>query len=151
MFSDDYYIQWEMNFGDDGWYGARYEGPQPIGDCDNDGNIEMLVVGRDNKIRVFEWDEDKQTYLEMHTMFPPLYPYSNPDAGGFAIADLTGDGKNEIAATWGTSVHKWSNGKYKTIAYNPWIFQNGGGSADCLIGDYDNDGNHKHCSRNCNL
>jgi hypothetical protein len=103
----------------------------------------MLVVGRDNKIRVFEWDEDKQTYLEMHTMFPPYYPYSNTDAGGFAIADLTGDGKNEIAATWGTSVHKWSNGKYKTIAHNPWIFQNGGGSADCLIGDYDNDGKNE--------
>jgi len=143
IFSEDYYIQWEMNFGSDWRYGARYEGPQPIGDCDNDGKIEMLVAGRDNKIRVFEWDETKQTYLEMHTLFPPFYPISTPDAGGFAIRDLTGDGKNEIGATWGASVHKWSNGKYKIVGYNSWIFDNGGGSADCLIGDSDNDGENE--------
>ena len=143
IYSDNYYIQWEMNFGSDRHYGARYEGPQPIGDCDNDGEIEMLVAGRDNKIRIFEWDETKQTYLEMHTLFPPLYPLQDSDAGGFAIGDLTGDGENEIGATWGTSVHKWKNGKYKTIGYNPWIFQNNGGSADCYIGDYDNDGNNE--------
>ena len=142
-FSEDYGIQWEMNFGDDGWYGARYEGPQPIGDCDDDGKNEMLIAGRDNKIRVFEWDEDKQTYLEMHTLFPPFYPIQDNDAGGFAIGDLTGDGKNEIGATWGTSVHKWNGGKYKTIGYNSWIFQNGGGSGDCYIGDYDNDGENE--------
>ena len=143
IFSDEYYIQWEMNFGSDRRYGARYEGPQPIGDCDNDDKNEMLVVGRDNKIRVFEWDDTKQTYLEMHTLFPPFYPISASDAGGFAIGDLTGDGKNEIGATWGTSVHKWSNGKYKIIGYNSWIFDNGGGSADCFIGDYDNDGENE--------
>lgn len=139
VFSDSYNIQWEMNYGSDGNYGARYEGPQPIGDCDNDGKNEMLIAGRDNKIRVFEWDETKQTYLEMRTLFPPLYPYADSDAGGFAIGDLDGDAKNEIGATWGTSVHKFINGKYKTIAYNPWIFQNFGASADCYIGDYDND------------
>ncbi len=143
IFSDDYFVQWEMNFGSDRHYGARYEGPQPIGDCDNDGKNEMLVAGRDNKIRIFEWDETKQTYLETHTLFPPLYPLQYPDAGGFAIGDLTGDGENEIGATWGTSVHKWKDGKYKTIGYNSWIFQNGGGSADCYIGDYDNDGNNE--------
>ncbi len=143
IFSDDYSIQWEMNFGSDGHYGARYEGPQPIGDCDNDGKNEMLVVGRDNKIRVFEWDEIKHTYLEMHTLFPPFYPTATTDAGGFAIGDFTGDGKNEIGATWGTSVHKWINGKYRTIGYNPWIFNNGGGSGDCFIGDYDNDGENE--------
>ena len=143
IFSEDYYIQWEMNFGSDDSYGARYEGPQPIGDCDNDGKIEMLIGGRDNKLRVFEWDETKETYLEMHTLFPPLYPFEDPDAGGFAIGDITNDGKNEIGATWGTSVHKWNSGKYKTIGYNSWIFQNNGGSADCLVGDYDNDGQNE--------
>jgi hypothetical protein len=143
IFSDDYFVQWKMNFGSDRHYGARYEGPQPIGDCDNDGKNEMLVGGRDNKIRVFEWDETKQTYLEMHTLFPPFYPIQDSDAGGYAIGDITGDGKNEIGATWGTSVHKWKNGKYKTIAYNFWIFQNGGGSADCYVGDYDNDGENE--------
>ena len=142
-FSEEYGIQWEMNFGSDRGYGARYEGPQPIGDCDNDGFNEMLVGGRDNKLRVFEWDQEKQTYLEMHTIFPPLYPYVDLDPGGFAIGDLTGDGENEIGATFGTSVHKWTGSKYKTIGYNPWIFVNGGGSGDCYIGDYDNDGKNE--------
>jgi len=139
----EYVVQWQMNFGDDRGYGARYEGPQPIGDCDNDGDNEMLVVGRDNKIRVFEWDEDKQTYLEVNTLFPPFYPFQTPDAGGFAIGDLTGDKKNEIAATWGTSVHKYINGKYRTIGLNSYVFNLGGGSADCLIGDFDTDGTNE--------
>ena len=143
IYSDDYYVQWEMNFGSDDHYGARYEGPQPIGDCDNDGENEMLVVGRDNKIRVFEWNEEKQTYLEMHTLLPPLYPYVVLDAGGFAIGDLTGDGKNEIAASWGASVHKWIGGKYRVIGFNSYVFENGGGIADCLIGDYDDDGENE--------
>jgi len=41
IFSDDYGIQWEMNYGPDPSYGARYEDPQPIGDCDNDGKDEI--------------------------------------------------------------------------------------------------------------
>lgn len=143
FFSEDYGIQWEMNFDSDGRYGARYEGPQPIGDCDNDGLNEMIVGGRDNKLRIFEWNEDKQTYLEMNTLFPPFYPLLDTDAGGFAIGDLINDGKNEIAATWGVSVHKWLLGKYRIIGYNSWIFKNGGGSGDCYIGDYDNDGENE--------
>jgi hypothetical protein len=143
IFSENYSIQWEMNFGPDWEYGARYEGPQPIGDCDNDGKNEMLVGGRDTKIRVFEWDEIKQTYLEMHTIFCPFYPIATLDPGGFAIGDLDGDGKNEIGATFGTSVHKWIRGEYKTIGFNNWIFLNNGGSADCYIGDYDTDGKNE--------
>ncbi len=143
VFSEDYGIQWEMNFDSDRRYGARYEGPQPIGDCDNDGLNEMIVGGRDNKLRIFEWNKDKQTYLEMHTLFPPFYPLQDSDAGGFAIGDLTKDGKNEIAATWGVSIHKWLLGKYRIIGYNSWIFNNGGGSGDCYIGDYDDDGENE--------
>ncbi|MFO7677481.1 MAG: FG-GAP-like repeat-containing protein [Thermoplasmatota archaeon] len=139
----EYVLQWQMNFGRDSRYGARYEGPQPIGDCNHDSKNEMLISGRDNKIRVFNWDEEKQTYLETNTLFPPLYPYIAPDAGGFAIGDLTGDGKNEVAATWGTSVHKYINGRYRTIGYNPYVFNLGGGSADCLIGDFNNDGTNE--------
>jgi len=30
-----------MNYGPDLSYGARYEGPQSIGDCDNDGEAEV--------------------------------------------------------------------------------------------------------------
>jgi len=143
VFSEDYSVQWEMNFGSDWRYGARYEGPQPIGDCDNDGDNELLIGGRDSKLRVLEWDETKQTYLEMHILHCPLYPTYQSDAGGFAIGDLTGDGKNEIAATWSTAVHKWIGGKYRLIGWNPWIFQNGGASGDCYIGDCDNDGQNE--------
>ena len=143
VFSGDYEVQWEMNFGSDRRYGARYEGPQPIGDCDNDGDNELLIGGRDSKLRVLEWDETKQTYLEMHILHCPLYPTYDSDAGGFAIGDLTGDGENEIAATWSTAVHKWIGGKYRIIGWNPWIFQNGGASGDCYIGDCDNDGQNE--------
>ena len=142
-FSGNYFIQWQMNFGSDHRYGARYEGPQPIGDCDNDGDNEMLVGGRDDKIRVFEWDESKQTYLEMHTLRCPYYPFASFSAGGFAIGDLTGDGKNEIGASWSSAIHQWKNGEYKVIGFNNWIFENGGGSADCYVGDYDNDGENE--------
>jgi len=142
-FSNDYGIQWVMNFGSDRGYGARFEGPQPIGDCDNDGDNEVLVGGRDGRLRIFEWDEQKQTYLEMHTLHCPFYPFENFDAGGFAIGDLTGDGKNEIGLSWNTAIHKWKNGKYDIIGYNNWRFANGGGSADCYVGDYDNDGENE--------
>jgi hypothetical protein len=138
-FSEDYSVQWEMNFGSDWRYGARYEGPQPIGDCNDDGDNELLIGGRDSNLRVFEWDETEQTYLEMHTLHCPLYPTYQSDPGGFAIGDLTGDGKNEIAATWSAAVHKWIGGKYRIIGWNSWIFQNGGASGDCYIGDCDND------------
>jgi hypothetical protein len=60
-----------------------------------------------------------------------------------AIGDLTGDGENEIAATWYSAVHKYIGGRYRIIGFNPWIFWNGGGSADCYIGDCDNDGQNE--------
>ena len=153
-FGNDYGIQWEMNYGSDPSYGARYEGPQPIGDCDNDGDNELLISGRDASIRVMEWSESLQTYEETHTLHSPFYHIFNflgrfnesiepPDAGGMAIGDLTGDGKNEIAATWYTAVHKWIGGKYRIIGFNPWIWWNGGGNADCYIGDCDNDGQNE--------
>lgn len=141
--NNDYGIQWKMNFGSDSWYGARYEGPQPIGDCDNDGDNEILIGGRDSSLRVFEWDQEKNTYLEKHTLHPPFYPDVTSDAGGFAIGDLTGDGKNEIAATWSATVYKYIGGEYRIIGWNNWIFENGGGNGDCYIGDYDDDGQNE--------
>ncbi|MBU0497701.1 MAG: VCBS repeat-containing protein [Candidatus Thermoplasmatota archaeon] len=143
MLTENYEIQWEMNFGTDDWYGARYEGPQPIGDCDNDGDNELLISGRDAMIRVMEWNDGLQTYEETHVLRCPFYPLRRSDAGGMAIGDLTGDGENEIAASWSTAVHKWVDGRYKIIGYNPYVFWTGGGSADCLIGDCDNDGKNE--------
>jgi|GEM_PF-753969 len=139
----EYYVQWVMNFGSDWRYGARYEGPQPIGDCNNDGKNELILGGRDGKLRVMQWNESKQTYLEMHTLFCPYYPIDQLDAGGFAIGDLTNDGNNEIAASWPASVYRWVGGKYKVLGWNSWIFNRNGGSADCYIGDCDNDGKNE--------
>lgn len=151
---NNYSIQWEMNYGSDWSYGARYEGPQPIGDTDNDGDNELLIGGRDAVIRIMEWNDGEQTYEQTHTLHSPYYRFfifleklglSNgpPDAGGFAIGDLTGDGKNEIAATWYATVHKWIAGKYRIIGFVPWIYQDNRGIADCYIGDCDNDGRNE--------
>jgi hypothetical protein len=153
-FSDDYEIQWVKSYGSDPSYGARYEGPQPIGDCDNDGENEFLISGRDAMIRVMEWNDRQQTYIQTHVLHCPFYyllrflgrfneEFSPMDAGGMAIGDLTGDGKNEIAATWYAAVHKYIAGKYRIIGFNPWIFWNGGGNPDCYIGDCDNDGQNE--------
>jgi hypothetical protein len=152
--SDGYGVQWMFEYGDDSRDDARYEGPQPIGDCDNDGKNELLISGRDAAIRVMEWSESEQTYKETHILHSPFYKIfmflnrfnrriEPPDAGGMAIGDLTGDGKNEIAATWYAAVYKYIGAKYRIIGFNPYIFRNGGGSADCYIGDCDNDGQNE--------
>ena len=141
--SQGYSIQWMMEYGDSPWTDARYQGPQPIGDCDNDGKNELLISGRDCAIRVMEWDENEQIYSQVYVLRPPLYPLVNCDAGGMAIGDITNDGDNEIAATWYTTIYKYVNSRYRIIGLNPYIFFNNGGSADCLIGDYDNDGENE--------
>ena len=141
--SNGYGLQWKREYGSSPWTDARYQGPQPIGDCDNDGKNELLISGRDSAIRVMEWDENQQTYLETHVLRPPLYPLIRVDAGGMAIGDITNDGNNEIAATWYTTIHKYVGSRYWIIGLNPYIFFNKGGSADCLIGDCDNDGKNE--------
>jgi FG-GAP-like repeat len=138
-----YGIQWMKEYGNDARTGARYEGPQPIGDCDNDGKNELLISGRDCTISVMKWDENKQTYIQSRALHPPFYPFVRCDAGGMAVGDVTNDGKNEIAATWYSTIYKYFAIKYWMIGTNPWIFFNQGGSADCLIGDCDNDGKNE--------
>jgi hypothetical protein len=141
--SNGYGLQWKMEYGNDPSVGARYEGPQPIGDSDNDGKNELLISGRDCTIRVMKWDETNQTYTQASALHPPFYPLVSCSAGGMAIGDVTNDGKNEIAATWYTAFYSYFAGKYWLRGMNPWIFFNQGGSADCLIGDCLNDGKNE--------
>jgi hypothetical protein len=139
----NYTLQWSQDYGTDSRTCARYQGPQPIGDADNDGKNELLISGRDEAIRVMKWDEQEQTYNEVRTLHSPFYPFTQCDAGGMAIGDVTNNGKNDIAATWYCAVYHYFLGKYWLIGANPWIFFNHGGSADCLIGDCDNDGKNE--------
>jgi hypothetical protein len=139
----EYDLQWMMEYGNNAWTDARYQGPQPIGDSDNDGKNELLISGRDCTIRVMKWDETDQTYTQARALRPPLYPFIHCDAGGMAIGDVTNDGKNEVAATWYTTIYRYIAFKYWIIGINPYIFFNHGGSADCLIGDCDNDGKNE--------
>ncbi|RLF57866.1 MAG: hypothetical protein DRN27_06885 [Thermoplasmata archaeon] len=149
---NNYDIQWQINYGSDD-SGGRYQGPQPIGDCDNDGGNELLLAGRDGKIQVMKWNKDTLTYDETGILHSPFYPLFRlremltgnppPNAGGFAIGDITGDGENEIAATWYGAIYKMIGGEYRLIGFNTWIFGNGGGNGDCFIGDCDNDGQNE--------
>jgi len=141
--SNGYGLQWKMEYGNDPGVGARYEGPQPIGDGDNDGKNELLISGRDCTIRVMKWDETKQNYTQASALHPPFYPLIRCSAGGMAIGDVINDGKNEIAATWYTAFYSYFAGKYWLRGMNPWIFFSQGASADCLIGDCDNDGKNE--------
>ena len=138
-----YRIQWQHEYGTDWDAGARFEGPQPIGDCDNDGKNELLIGGNEPNLRVMKWDEGKQTYVQTRVLHPPFYPFIKAGCGGFAIGDVTGDGKNEIAATWNAAIYHYFVGRYWLVGLNPWIFRHGGASADCYIGDCDNDGKNE--------
>ena len=139
----NYTLQWSMDYGTDPRTCARFQGPQPIGDADNDGKNEFLISGRDGMIRVMKWNDQQQNYSQVRILRPPFYPIIHCDAGGMAIGDVTNDGKNEIASTWYDAIYKYFFGRYWIIGMNPWIFMNHGGSADCLIGDCDNDGKNE--------
>ncbi|VVB60536.1 Repeat domain in Vibrio, Colwellia, Bradyrhizobium and Shewanella [uncultured archaeon] len=142
-YSGNYTIQWSYSYGSSAWTCARYQGPQPIGDADNDGKNEFLISGRDRLLRVMKWNEQNQTYIQVQALHPPLYPLVRCSAGGMAIGDVMNNGKNQIAATWYTALYQYSNEKYNLVTANPWIFFHGGGSSDCLIGDFDNDGQNE--------
>jgi hypothetical protein len=100
-----------------------------------------------------EWNEQTQTYDQTYSLHSPFYRYfqirkmftgiSPPNPGGFAIGDVTGDGQNEIVATWYAAVYHYNEGSYQIIGWNSWIFKNGGGNGDCCIGDCDNDGQNE--------
>ena len=150
-FKDDIYgIQWEHSYGRLPWWSARYEGPQPIGDADNDGKNELLIGGRDPFLRVMKWNGN--TYIEQAKIIDPVFgigysfmgiPEPFGSATGFAIGDLDNDGKNEIGVAWGHhfSAFKWDGNEYKKIGM--YAVSKRGTTLDCIIGDADNDGKNE--------
>lgn len=150
--SGEYCIQWEKNYGYFDFNGPRYQGPKPIGDCDNDGQNELLIGGKDNKVSIMKWDKQTETYHETAALRNPFYPFIRWAPGGWAIGDVTGDGYNEIVVSWFSCVYTFNNDGYELIAWNPWIELTGGECPDVNIGDVDHDGKNEIivCTRDQN-
>jgi len=156
-------VQWQKSYGKFSQWSARYEGPQPVGDADDDGKNELLIGGRDPFLRVMKWNERRQTYYEQAKLVDPVFgigygvwiplredwirlPQPFGSATGFSIADIDNDGKNEIGVAWGRhfSAFKWNGFRYKLMARYIVIDGNEWGSTlDCIVGDYDNDGENE--------
>jgi len=150
-----YDIQWQQNYGTIWWWSARYEGPQPIGDCDNDGQNEVLIGGRDPFLRILEWDNDDQTYHEDTRLIDPVigigyrllfFPQPFGSATGFSVADIDNDGLNEIGVAWGRhfSAFQWMGDHYELMGR--YIISDNLGwetTLDCIVGDCDNDGKNE--------
>ncbi len=154
-------IQWEKSYGKLWWWSARYEGPQPVGDADNDGKNELLIGGRDPILRVMKWNGNG--YYEEAKIIDPVFgigygvwmhigdnwfrmPQPFGSATGFAIGDADNDGKNEVAVAWGrhVSAFKWNGHGYKLIGRYIIIGKDEDGTTlDCIIGDVDNDGKNE--------
>ena len=154
-------IQWEKSYGKLWWWSARYEGPQPVGDADNDGMNELLIGGRDPILRVMKWNGN--SYYEEAKIIDPVFgigygvwvhigdnwfrmrqPFGS--ATGFAIGDVDNDGKNEIGIAWGrhVSAFKWNGHAYKLMGRYIIIGKEEDGTTlDCIIGDADNDGKNE--------
>ncbi len=160
----NYIVQWSRSYGKIPWWSARYEGPQPVGDADNDGKNELLIGGRDPFLRVMKWDEERQTYYEQAKIIDPVFgigysigfhisgryidiPEPFGSSTGFAIGDINNDGKNEIGVAWGRhfSAFKWDGSRYKLmgryiISDNKEEWDT---TLDCIVGDCDNDGKNE--------
>jgi hypothetical protein len=160
-----YRIQWEKDYGKLWWWSARYEGPQPVGDADNDGKNELLIGGRDPFMRVMKWDDEQQTYYEQQKIIDPVvgigygiwvnildeyYRFPQPfgSATGFSIADIDNDGENEIGVAWGHhfSAFEWKENRYQLMGRFIVADEREGEygtTLDCVVGDYDDDGQNE--------
>jgi hypothetical protein len=141
-----YGCQWERDYGKIHMLSARYEGPQPIGDADNDGKNELLIGGRDPFLRVMKWNDAIKTYVVQALIIDPVFNDIITCPTGFAIGDVDNDGKNEIGVAWARhfSAFKWDGFHYKKIGM--YVIATGEGwqsTLDCIIGDCDNDGKNE--------
>lgn len=160
LFQGNFEIQWEKSYGKLWWWSARYEGPQPIGDADNDGLNELLIGGRDCFLRIMKWNG--KTYVEQARIIDPVFgigygiwikiggkwyhlPQPFGSATGFFVGDVDNDGLNEIGVAWGRhfSAFKWNGKRYELmgryiIARDGW-----GTTLDCFLGDFNNDGENE--------
>jgi len=154
-------VQWEKSYGKLVWWSARYEGPQPVGDADNDGKNELLIGGRDPFMRVMKWNGN--TYVEQAKILDPAFgigysvwmrigdnwfniPEPFGSATGFFIGDADNDGKNEVGVAWGRhfSAFKWDGRHYRLLGKYIVIGKDKGGTTlDCIVGDADNDGKNE--------
>jgi len=151
--SGHFILQWQKSYGKLPFWSARYEGPQPVGDADNDGMNELLIGGRDPFLRVIKWNGNRyyeearitDAYFKAgYSLFGLPEPFGS--ATGFAIGDVDNDGKNEVAVAWGRhfSAFKWDGhsyklmGRYLIVKKHEW-----GTTLDCIIGDVDNDGKNE--------
>jgi len=150
---NDFGIQWQHSYGRIPWWSARYEGPQPVGDADNDGKNELLLGGRDPFMRVMKYDEERG-YYEQARIIDPVWglgynfmgiPEPFGSATGFSIADIDNDGKNEIGVAWGRhfSAFKWNGKGYEKMGMYPIVTGGWGTTLDCIVGDVDNDGKNE--------
>jgi len=150
---NEFEVQWQKSYGKLPWWSARYEGPQPVGDADNDGKNELLIGGRDPFLRIMKYDEGKGYYEEARIIDPVWglgysfmgIPEPFGSATGFSIADIDNDGKNEIGVAWGRhfSAFKWDGKEYKKMGMYAIVKDGWGTTLDCIVGDCDNDGKNE--------
>ena len=164
--NDAFDVQWEKNYGPWHQWSARYEGPQPVGDADNDGKNELLIGGRDPFMRVMKYDEESGMYYEQQKIVDPVFgigysvglrlfdeyisiPEPFGSATGFSIADIDNDGDNEIGVAWGNhfSAFEWNGRRYQLMGRYIVVDEEGdrygGTTLDCVVGDYDTDGENE--------
>ena len=116
-------------------------------------------------MRVMKWDDQQQTYYEQQKIVDPVFgigygiwinlfqdyfrvPQPFGSATGFSIADIDNDGLNEIGVAWGHhfSAFKWNGNRYQLLGrYIVADVREGedGTTLDCVVGDYDNDGQNE--------
>ncbi len=140
-------VQWQRSYGRLAMWSARYEGPQPVGDADNDGDNELLIGGRDPFMRVMQWDAAQETYVEQARIIDPVFGigYSLLGLGsatGFFIGDADNDGDNDVGVAWGRhfSAFEWDGGGYQKIGQHVVTEARGWETTlDCMVGDVDDD------------